>query len=1366
MKPNSPQWRVLGEPASDDERQALERLRALLPDDAVTHGWANVSFIDLDGRTAECDLLLLSRVGFFVVELKGWHGTIGGDQQHWRHTMPSGRVRVERNPVFGADLKAKRLRSLLEHTAPNAQARRQVPFIDALVVLHGTDSTVELPDVARHKVVALDGYGVTGLDMTLTQRLNQPPDRPAIDGPQATQIVQALGRTGIRPSPKVRYVGQYSLEKADPLGEGANWQDVLAANPSAPQVKRRIRVFDVKPGASQPAKDEIARNARRELVFTQGITHPGITVPLDLVESDLGPALIFDYDDSEVPLDRYLDEHGAQLGLDQRIDLVRQLADILRYAHARRLVHRALSPSRVFVRGGPQLVVRDWQSGRRSTTTGTQHRTPTATGFGVEDVRGLVEHADWVYLAPEAHTTAGDAPPIPLDVYGLGALAYLILTGHAPAATLAELDQRLQANGALDPRVAQPDLPDPLAELVVAATRRVESDRLAGIAEFLDVLDDAEDAITAPPEEPEARPRAADPLTAARGEMIAGRFEVKALRGTGSTGTALLVDDYENGREGDILKIAKDDAAARRLADEAEVLALIGKHPRIVQLLDGPLEVDGRAALLETDAGATTLAGWLESQGKATLAELERFGGHLLEAVTRLDELGLFHRDVKPANLGVRPDPGTRVPSLVLFDLSLAREPIENTGSGTRGYLDPYLALARTAGGTRARRRYDRAAELYAVAVTLFEMATTNLPWWSDGDLAPASPTDRAVVTPDMFEKPVAAPLAAFFRTALAPDVADRFPDVASMAKAWQGAFLAVGAEQSEHDEAARDEAAAAATLDTPLAEAGLSARALSALARIDAGTVGELLRTSPMRINSIPGLGERHRKEVQRRVRQWRAHLLTSTTTEQAGPLSQDRGVEAYLTSLLPKGGEEPALRVILGLDGDLTWPDAAEVARISGRRRDDVAEVLDEAATTWRTRTAVVDARAEVLLTLAAQEGIATLDELAAALLLRHGSVAEGPDRLRRATGLVRAVVEADARTANPELVARRPRSAGPVLVARRDTEALLDEAAALGEIAKNLSHHGVVPAAVAREEMRSHVMTRLSDDRLLRLAAAAGGVHVSSMDELYPDDPADLGPERAVEVALRGLTVAALTEAGVRRRVARRFPALAELPPRPALDRLVEQAVPGLRWDGSAYARPERGSSAASSTTFTRTATDPVDVVDGYLRASLRSSSALTLCCHPREHDRAVAMLERVYGVTTVDVAATLLTSIRTLADHDGVDWDLVLRSDAAQAGPDWDALRGLVVDAARAPWAAIVADERALLLVNAAPLARYGLMPRLSELLDQGTPRPAARWLLVPRRGSQPVPTLDGHPVPLGANRFIDLPHDLSLLGVPA
>jgi Nuclease-related domain len=151
MDPSSKQWRSLGDAASPAE--ALLAVRALLRDDAVTHGWANLSFIDLQERSAEVDLLLLSNAGFFVVELKGWHGTIAGDQQNWRVTSPGGQVRHERNPFFAAEHKTKRLRSLLEQVQPNRQAAKQVPYVGALVVLHGRGSTVALPGIAATGVV-------------------------------------------------------------------------------------------------------------------------------------------------------------------------------------------------------------------------------------------------------------------------------------------------------------------------------------------------------------------------------------------------------------------------------------------------------------------------------------------------------------------------------------------------------------------------------------------------------------------------------------------------------------------------------------------------------------------------------------------------------------------------------------------------------------------------------------------------------------------------------------------------------------------------------------------------------------------------------------------------------------------------------------------------------------------------------------------------------------------------------------------------------------------------------------------------------------------------------------------------------------
>ena len=49
-------------------------------DDGIARAWANVTFTDSAGRLNEIDVLMLTRAGLHVVELKGWHGTITGDQ--------------------------------------------------------------------------------------------------------------------------------------------------------------------------------------------------------------------------------------------------------------------------------------------------------------------------------------------------------------------------------------------------------------------------------------------------------------------------------------------------------------------------------------------------------------------------------------------------------------------------------------------------------------------------------------------------------------------------------------------------------------------------------------------------------------------------------------------------------------------------------------------------------------------------------------------------------------------------------------------------------------------------------------------------------------------------------------------------------------------------------------------------------------------------------------------------------------------------------------------------------------------------------------------------------------------------------------
>src|SRR5699024_5345562 len=158
--------------------------------------------------------------------------------------------------------------------------------------------------------------------------------------------------------------------------------------------------------------------------------------------------------------------------------------------------------------------------------------------------------------------------------------------------------------------------------------------------------------------------------------------------GAGSTAVGLLVNDLTNNRQR-VLKVAVDNSAEARLDDEAEVLAQLNSS-RVVKLIDGPLEVNGRRALLLTYAGKETLAHALRNNQRILLDLLERWGINLLDALVDLDSAGITHRDIKPANLGIYSNPGKRTKELMLFDFSLSRAPSTSLTAGTPPYRAPF----------------------------------------------------------------------------------------------------------------------------------------------------------------------------------------------------------------------------------------------------------------------------------------------------------------------------------------------------------------------------------------------------------------------------------------------------------------------------------------------------------------------------------------------------------------------------------------------------------------------------------------------------------------------------------------------------
>lgn len=1347
-------WDQLGDPASDAEAAALATLRELLPDSPLTHVWANVTFRDREGRASEIDVILLHHNGLYVLELKGWHGAIEGDQQYWRVISPGGQRREERDPFLATDGKAKRFASELKAAAKAHGAQKTViPFVQAATIMHGEGSTLSLSEPAAATTYALDGYHVTGVP-SIRQLLDAQPHSPQneIDHQRAKALVALIAGMGLQARPRVRMVGQYEIERADPLGEGPGWVDVRARHPVMVGEWRRIRLYDVPAKATPGERKEIERAAHREYVLTTKLDHPGVTRALEIFALESGPALVFPDDAGAPALTEYLAR--AMPDADARLSLVRQTGEVLDYAHKHGVQHRALTPSAVHVQmrdGAARVSIRDWQAGRRDSPDGSTRATTLYTG--TSEVAALVAEDSWLYLAPESHMAKPAG--VPLDVYGLGALAYLILTDSPPAPNVAALQERLRHCG-LDPAADRDGLPAELCELVRRATTPDVVERTPSVAAFLEQLTAAQ----APPGEPPEREAAADPRSAETGSVISDRWIVEARLGSGSTGVALLVDDYafDPVREDVVLKVAVDEKAAERIRAEAEALEALDS-PRVVRLVDGPIDADGCTAILVEDAGRPTLGRRLVDEGRLTLEQLQNYGADLFEAVAHLESRGVFHRDIKPDNLGVRGAGSDRRRHLVLFDFSLSSEPLEKVRSGTQGYLDPYLR----SGG---RPRFDSAAERFAVAATLFEMATGTRPEFGDGASDPALTDAEAHVTPGMFEPEVGQAMSAFFGMALNRRVQERFDDLASMAQAWARCFpSAPTAAIPDANEAQRAAMAAAATLSTPLGQAGLSARAVSAARRVGAHTVAELLDTSGFAINNEPGLGVVVRAELQRHRRAWTERLRSSSMVEDE-LVRQMRGVETTQAALVPRArsraaGAIPLARRLLNLDcpdDASTWPNLATAAAECGFAGDPVAAV-DALARHWaRAAAAVLRDVAEALLDLA---GLATVEEIAERLVAVRGSAAEGPARRRNAIGLVRAAVEGDAGATFAIL-----RHGETVLLTRADGSApdeRLEAAAALAaDVDEALTGAGAPLGPnfgldLVRTHPRCDQVGIADPARVLTLAARASrGGAVSSRGELYPWGM----PASAAVAAVVGAVPRRISPERLRSLAASRFPAADPIPDRPALDALVAATAAGLSWnaDERAYTRASTGHSLLSTGTVYTPVAPAIryHAADEALRASLTTRAAAVLTASPPRLPDLAGELATRYGVRVVDITAALIAAMRERAATAHVDWTLVLRADAADPGSgDRRNLERLVADATDRFWPDLLVDPSPLLLTECAPLARYGQMARVAALLDTATTRPAARWVLVAKRAGAAAPTLDGAAIPLAAATWIEL-----------
>jgi tetratricopeptide (TPR) repeat protein len=267
-------------------------------------------------------------------------------------------------------------------------------------------------------------------------------------------------------------IGSYDVLSA--LGEGGAAELFVAAPVDAPGQRVALKIL------RGVANEEETARLRREFRALRRLDHPNVLGVRDWGVTDGRPWYAMELVDGEdlrkvgprwqslEPEDRFTRVHA----------LLVSVARALAYIHEHGIVHRDVSPGNILVGGDGAVKLMDFGL--------ATDRASQLTGVG--EVMGTL-----AFTAPEQITGArvdGRA-----DLYGLGAVLYVLLTGRRPFqahTAQALLEQQMHAVPR-PPRELDPLVPEPLEQVCLRLLAKEPGSRFASAAHLLAVLGDAEE---------------------------------------------------------------------------------------------------------------------------------------------------------------------------------------------------------------------------------------------------------------------------------------------------------------------------------------------------------------------------------------------------------------------------------------------------------------------------------------------------------------------------------------------------------------------------------------------------------------------------------------------------------------------------------------------------------------------------------------------------------------------------------------------------------------------------------------------------------------------------------------------------------
>lgn len=244
-------------------------------------------------------------------------------------------------------------------------------------------------------------------------------------------------------------------------------------------VYKAVDVVDGKEVAVKILKKEFAeseeflRRFRNESKAIAVLSHPNIVKIYDVGFSEKIQFIVMEYIDG-ITLKEYMESERV-LNWKDSVHFVTQILRALQHAHERGIVHRDIKPQNIMMFTDGTIKVMDFGIAKFAREEGR-----TATDQAIGTVH---------YISPEQ--ARGDVTDAKSDLYSVGVMLYEMLTGQKPFDTDNPVSIAVMhmQNIAELPRHINPDIPEPIEEIIVHAMEKNPNDRYQTANEMIRDID-------------------------------------------------------------------------------------------------------------------------------------------------------------------------------------------------------------------------------------------------------------------------------------------------------------------------------------------------------------------------------------------------------------------------------------------------------------------------------------------------------------------------------------------------------------------------------------------------------------------------------------------------------------------------------------------------------------------------------------------------------------------------------------------------------------------------------------------------------------------------------------------------------------